>query len=97
MKVDFSANLNVYRKNAQTESTTKASRNNGTREAKTDVAEFSRGSVTLDKGTVPLRASILREANYPADPARLTELQQRVKDGTYSVSTDAIVDAILKG
>lgn len=94
MKIDFSANLNVYRKNtAGAHKTTRGE----TAQPKTDVAAFSRCSgAPPDKALSALKNSIISDVARGADSARLQELSRRVKDGTYAAPTDELVDAMLQ-
>lgn len=93
MKVDFSANVNLYRKN--TAGGQKIARSEANR-GKTDVVEFSRGATTTpDKGMAALKASVLSDVGRNAQTERLSRLSQSVKDGAYRVPTEDLVDAIL--
>lgn len=94
MKVDFPSNVNLYRTGQQA----------GMKEekkavpARTDVAEFSRGSgAGLDKALVGTKASIQSEIYVPTGSARIAELKAAVRDGSYHVPTDDIVKAIIDG
>jgi len=93
MKVDFSANINLYRKNAAGGQKTARGE---TGKGKTDVVEFTRGATTTpDKGMAALKASVLSDVGRNAEAERLNQLSQSVKDGAYRVSTEDLVDAIL--
>lgn len=93
MKVDFNAGPSLYRK---TQATRAEAAKGGFAAGKTDVAEFSRGtSATLDKSLVGAKASIQSEVYAPTNSARLAEIKQAIKDGSYHVSTEEIVNALL--
>ena len=92
MKVDFSARLNPYQKNSINAAKTPAAK----QEAKTDIAEFSRGNTAMaDKRLIGLKSSLQADLYAPADAGRIAELKQQVRDGSYKVSTEELVDAIL--
>lgn len=92
MKVNFSSNLNLYAKNQAERS---KSVKGGFASGKTDVAEFTHGTSTLDKALSGTKASIMSDVYAPTSEARIAELKQAVKDGSYHVSTDDIVKALL--
>lgn len=93
MKVNFSANLGLYRGSQpgglrETKSSLKS--------GKTDVADFSRGSgAVLDKSLLTVKSAIQNEVYAPAGNARLSQLKASIKDGSYHVSTDDLVKAFL--
>ena len=92
MKVDFSARLTPYQKNSPGNAKTQSAK----QEAKTDIAEFSRGHTAMsDKRLIGLKSSLQADLYAPASADRLAELKQRVKDGSYMVPTRVLVDAIL--
>jgi len=92
MKVEFPSGMNVYRKNPA--SASKSVRAEETPRSKTDVIEFSHNAASA-QGMASLKSSLLSEASRPAGAARLEQLSQSIKNGTYSPTTDELADAIL--
>lgn len=94
MKIDASGAYNIPIKNRAEELAPKK-----TPEAaagrKTDVAEFSHGSVAIEKNLAALKPNIMQDVGYSVPAERLAELQQNIKAGTYRVPTEAIVASIL--
>lgn len=96
MKIDFNAGVSLYRKN--TPDSTAAGKNTSAAEAagKTDVLDFSHGAGALpDKSMLGLKAAIQRDVAYPSDPQRLEQLKADVRNKSYRVPTEALVDAVL--
>ena len=93
MKVDFSSNMNIYRKREQVA----AEKNSDcARKSQTDVADFSRGqAAAFDKVLMGAKASIQSAAGAPADTARLEALKQSVREGSYHVDAADLVQSFL--
>lgn len=94
MKIEFGSNLPVYRKpGGQAATRTGASAD---RAAKTDVADFSRGLAAAPAaGMSSLKAGIVQDVAASTGADKLTELQEKIRAGSYHPSTDEIIDAIL--
>ena len=93
MKINASNNMGLYPKREPIAANREAK---PARMAQADVAEFSRGSVaSLDKSLMGAKASIQSAVASPPDPARMEAIAQRIADGSYHVSTDELVRALL--
>lgn len=96
MKIDVTGGYSVYRKKLDTEKPARESAAAGESKNASDVAEFSRGSTAIaDKSLVALKSSIQRDIGQPASAERIDQLRTDVKNGTYRVPTEALVDSIL--
>lgn len=96
MKIDITSNYTMYRKNISGEGV--AVKNSASKKdaSKTDVVDFSRGQTAVpDKTTVTLKAGLQRDISAPADKARIASLQESVKNNTYRVSTEELIESIL--
>lgn len=95
MKIDGLSNFNVFMAGKNI-SKVKISQQNIAPAHRTDIAEFSSNvTSSLNKDMLAEKSSILGDAARPTDPARIESIKQRISSGTYHVSTDALVDAIL--
>ncbi len=93
MKVNFPSRMNLY---ARMQAERATSVKGGFSSGKTDVAEFSRGSVAnLDKNLLGVKNSIQNELYTSASAERLDQLKQAIKAGKYHISTDDMVKALL--
>ena len=93
MKVDFPSGYNAYRK-TQVSATPKGQLAGGAH--KTDIADFSRGSVSVpDKALLGAKTAVQSGINAPADAARLEELRRSIKEGSYNVPSEVLAAAIL--
>ena len=98
MKIDVSSGYNVYRgqKAGEPAKTRESAAGTAGKAAATDTAEFSHGNTPIaDKAFVSLKSAIQRDINTPASPERLAQLRSEIKNGTYRVPVEALVDAIL--
>ncbi|MCL2033862.1 MAG: flagellar biosynthesis anti-sigma factor FlgM [Oscillospiraceae bacterium] len=98
MKIDVTGGYGIYRGQKSGEpAKAKGEAASGNKSGKaTDIAEFSHGNTAIaDKAFVSLKSAIQRDINAPASPERLAELRAEVKNGTYRVPVEALVDAIL--
>ena len=94
MKVDFSAKLSPYQRS-----------NPGTARiappkaaVKTDVASFSRGNTAVsDKRLLGVKSTLQSELSAGAKADRLAELRAQIKDGSYRVPANLLVDSMLEG
>lgn len=93
MKVEFPSGMNVYRKNVTNAS--KSVRAEESSRSKIDVMQFSHSTTAPAQGMASLKSSLLSEAGRPTSVARLEQLSQSIKNGTYSPTTDELADAIL--
>jgi len=92
MKINLNSSMNVYQKREPTVT----ERGPGATRGSLDRAEFSRGgAAALDRPLMGAKASIQSAVNAPATPARLEELRQSVRDGSYHVSNEELVRAFL--
>jgi len=93
MKVDFTSGMNIYKRQGS------ASAGRDSRAEQTGaacVSELSRGGASgLDKSLLGARVSIQNSLGTQTSQARLDELAQSIRDGSYHVSTDDLVRAIL--
>lgn len=61
-----------------------------------DVNDISKGTrIFSDKATLVMKASIQEYVEAPADEKRLEAIAAQVKEGTYHISTEDLVDSIL--
>ena len=98
MKIDVTGGYGIYRGQKTGEpAKAKGEASGGGKAGKTtDVAEFSHGNTAIaDKTFVSLKSAIQRDINTPASAERLAQLRTEVKNGTYRVPVEALVDAIL--
>lgn len=98
MKVELNGNYGVYGKKVSKESTSakNVSAEAGKKAAETDVVDISRGNTTIsDKSFMTLKSNLQREINQPASSERLEQLRSDVKNGTYRIPTEALIDSIL--
>lgn len=96
MKIDVTNGYGVFRKKIDAEKPAVKNAGGGESKKTSDVAEFSRGSTAIaDKSLVTLKSSIQRDISQPASSERIEQLRAAVKNGTYRISTEAIVDSIL--
>jgi len=94
MKVDFTSNAGFYPGKKLAGAGREDTKAPAAR--KTDVAEFSRGScAALDKTLLNAKAAIQSGVSAGVSAARLEELKQSIKSGTYQVHSIDIADAIL--
>ena len=93
MKVDFTRSPVTYQKqNVQPQKPTQKKA-----EAKTDTFELSRNYTDMLSSRAEWSVSSIKsEIHPPASSARLENLRTMVTDGTYSISTENLVNAILK-
>lgn len=98
MKIDVNGGYGAYRKNVQSDtSAAKSSGAGGSKKASgTDVIEISRGHTAgVEKGFTSLKANLQRDISQSASSDRIEQLRADIKNGTYRISTDALVDSIL--
>ena len=93
MKIDMQSQLPVYRKQTGAEST--PVNMPAPSEIRQDVVDIAHGNTGTDKTMVGLKASVHNHVNTPTDPARISELREKVRNGEYHVETEDIVDAML--
>jgi len=91
--VDMHSRSNVYRKTTAEQAEPKAGK--APASSKQDVIGFAHGATVTDKAMIGTKAGIQNYLAAPAPAERLEVLRQGVKDGTYHVETNDLVDAIL--
>ena len=95
MKVDFSSGVSIYRKSISG-IPAPISTDAVSGSPKTDVIEFSHGSTgSVDKNMLTFKSKVQRDISYPADAKRIEKLHNMVKNHTYRIPTEDIVNAIL--
>ena len=93
MKIDMQSQLPVYRKQSGAESTPASVPTPV--EIRRDVVDIAHGNTGTDKTMVGLKASVHNHVNTATDPARISELREKVRSGEYNVETEDIVNAML--
>lgn len=97
MKIELNGGYNIYRKNISGDKSVKGNAGGENKKvAETDVSEISRGSTAIaDKGFTALKSKLQSDINLPASAERIEQLRTAVKNGSYHIPTEAIVDSIL--
>lgn len=97
MKIEIAGGYNVYRKNVSGEKAAKSTSSGESKKAaETDVSEITRGSTSLaDAGLTTLKSKLQSEINLPASADRIEQIRQAIKDGSYRIPTETLVDSIL--
>ena len=91
--VDMHSRSNVYRKTTAEQAAPKAGQSSA--QEKKDVIDFAHGTTVTDKAMIGTKAGIQNYLAAPASTERIDALRQGVKDGTYHIETNDLVDAIL--
>lgn len=96
MKINVDGGYSIYNKKSSGEGRSVKGERSGESKKTSDVAAFSRGNTAIaDKSLVSLKSSIQRDISQTASAERLEQLRADVKNGTYRVSTEALIDSIL--
>lgn len=98
MKIDMNNSYHIFRKNVHNDGDAEARKNGGVGgDVRTDVIDFAKGSTEIsDKSLLTLKSGLQRSIGEPTPAERLDAIQKEIKNGTYYVSTNAIVDSILE-
>lgn len=98
MKIDVSGGYNIVRKNVSGDKLSKsASADSGKKAASADVVEISRGNTAIaDKSLLTLKSSLQRDVSQPATAERMEQLRSSVKNGTYRIPTEDLVDSMIE-
>lgn len=96
MKIDVSGGYGIYRgQRANEPAKAKGASASGVKKA-TDVADFSHGNTAISgKSFVSLKSAVQRDINTPASPERIAQLRSEIKNGTYRIPVEALVESIL--
>lgn len=97
MKIELNGGYNIYRKNVSGDKSVKGEAAGEIKKAAdTDVLEISRGNTAIaDKGFAALKSRLQSDINLPASADRIEELRAAVKNGSYHIPTEVLVDSIL--
>lgn len=98
MKIDVSGGYNIFRKNVSGEKTAKeVAVADNKKSSGADVVEISRGNTAIaDKGLLTLKSNLQHGVSEPAAQERLEQLRESVRNGTYRVPTEDLVDSMLE-
>lgn len=99
MKIEINGGYGVYNKKVAKENTkvagASAEASKKTAES-SDVVDISRGNTTIaDKSFMALKANLQREINQPASSERIEQLRAAIKNGSYRIPTETLIDSIL--
>ena len=93
MKVDFTPGMNIYKKQENTATDRETCAGQSVDAA---VAEFSRGAAPGPQSALlGGKASVQNALCEPTCEVRLAELAQSIREGSYHIPTDRLVQAIL--
>lgn len=97
MKIELNGGYNIYRKNVSGDKPAKGGPAGESNKAtETDVSEISRGNTAIaDKGFAALKSRMQSDINLPTSAERIEELRAAIKNGSYHIPTEALVDSIL--
>lgn len=96
MKIDVNSGYGIYNKKLTAEAKTVKSGSPDGGKKTSDVVDISRGNTAIaDKSLVALKSNIQRDVSLNASAERIGQLQSAIKNGTYYIPTEALVNSIL--